>query len=148
MTKSTTDKSLYRILDALALTIDSIGYVKTLHLLDEGRTFGNNSSSNINKCAIAVVKTFDISLDELLRGKNRKYPYKYAYGIFVYLCYTELGYKLPHLSILLDKHKSNISRAKTNIEKILTETDNNFNKKIIAKLDICKDTLKELTFKN
>ena len=98
--------------------------------------------------AIAVVKTFDISLDELLRGKNRKYPYKYAYGIFVFLCYTELGYKLPHLSILLDKHKSNISRAKTNIEKILTDTENNFNKKIITKLDLCREALKELTFKN
>jgi chromosomal replication initiation ATPase DnaA len=82
----------------------------------------------------AVCKVFNISPDVVF-GKSRKYPRKYAFAIWVYLSYTKLNYTLPDLVNYTHKSLSTISKAKGSIDNRKNVTA--FEKKINEKLDEC-----------
>ena len=52
----------------------------------------------------------------------------------------------PKVTRVMREHEQHLKNVQA--LKLLQEKENNFNKKIIAKLDLCKEALKELTFKN
>jgi len=144
MTKKTqTQRLIYRLLNAVALTVDDIGYANTITLLNSGRTLQKKDSEKLNICAKAVITTFNMTMSELLNGTQKKYPRKYAFAIWVYLCNKELGYTLEELGEHLNKDKSGLSRASKLIKTIIGDEENKFDALIKTKLEECKTKLNQ-----
>jgi hypothetical protein len=141
--KTQTQRLIYRLLNAVALTIDDIGYANTISLLNSGRTLQKKDTDKMNLCSNAVITTFNMTMSELLNGTQKKYPRKYAFAIWVYLCNQELGYTLKELGEYLNKDKSGLSRAKRIIQTEMSKGDNKFDMLIMNKLDECKEKLNQ-----
>jgi|688.fasta_scaffold13175_26 hypothetical protein len=140
--KTQTQRLLNRLFNAIASTVEDIGYSNTISLLNNGRTLHKADTEKLNICATAVITVFDMSMGELLSGTHKKYPRKYAFGIWVYLCNVELGYSLSDLSLFIGKDKSGLSRAKKYINNLNTE--NKFEQLIQSKFDACKEKLQQI----
>lgn len=140
--KTQTQRLLNRLFNAIASTVDDIGYSNTISLLNSGRTLHKADTEKLNICATAICSVFDMSMGELLSGTHKKYPRKYAFGIWVYLCNVELGYSLKEISLFIGKDKSGLSRAKKHINTL--STDNKFEQLIQSKFDACKEKLNQI----
>ena len=126
------NKPIEQLFNALSQTLNEIGYMRTVHLLRKGQE--NVWNSDLKIATDTVCKVFNISPDVVF-GKSRKYPRKYAFAIWVYLSYTKLNYTLPDLVNYTHKSLSTISKAKQLIDNRRSETQ--FDKKINEKLDDC-----------
>ena len=91
----------------------------------------NLQESEIHLVSIAVADTFSIPISALF-GKSRKYPRKYAFAIWIYICHMDLKFTLTDLSAYLHCHMSTISKAKMLMEKLAN--DSAFDQKIHEKL--------------
>ena len=90
--KTQTQRLLNRLFNAIASTVEAIGYSNTISLLNNGRTLHKGDTEKLNICATAVITVFDMSMGELLSGTHKKYPRKYAFGIWVYLVHVLIYY--------------------------------------------------------
>jgi len=132
-------KPIEQLFSALSETLNEIGYMRTVHLLRKGQE--NVWNSDLKLATDAVCKVFNISPDVVF-GKSRKYPRKYAFAIWVYLSYTKLNYTLPDLVNYTHKSLSTISKAKGTIDNRRNTTA--FEKKINDKLDECVTIINQI----
>jgi chromosomal replication initiation ATPase DnaA len=107
-----------------------LGLLKTIDILRKGKKH-NLQESEIHLVSIAVADTFSIPISALF-GKSRKYPRKYAFAIWIYICHMDLKFTLTDLSAYLHCHMSTISKAKMLMEKLAN--DSAFDQKIHEKL--------------
>lgn len=133
------NKPIEQLFSALSESLNQIGYMRTIHLLKKGQE--NIWDSDINVATDAVCSVFNIS-PNILFGKSRKYPRKYAFAIWVYLSYTKLNYTLPDIVNYTNKSLSTVSKAKGIIDNRKNITA--FEKKINDKLDECLAIIKEI----
>jgi chromosomal replication initiation ATPase DnaA len=117
-----------------------LGLLKTIDILRKGKK-QNLHESEIHLVSISVADTFSIPIAALF-GKSRKYPRKYAFAIWIYICHEDLKFTLTDLSAYLHCHMSTISKAKTLMEKL--ENDSAFNQKIHEKLAQSREKFNQL----
>ena len=132
-TQQQTHRHIQNLFSVLSDALNDIGVIATINVLRKGRN-GSLDESDIHLTAKAVCECFGIPMNVLF-GKSRKYPRKYAFAIWVYLSYTKLNYTLPDLVNYTHKSLSTISKAKGSIDNRKNVTA--FEKKINEKLDEC-----------
>jgi len=138
MTPQQTKKTLENLLSALSDTLNELGAVQTLQLLREGR--GGFQKTDITTCADCVANVFEMPPNTLF-SKSKKYPRKYAFAIWVYICYNDLKYSLPDLAAHSRRSVSAISKSKKLIDEHPNVTP--FDKMIYDKLSIAQIKTKE-----
>jgi hypothetical protein len=133
-------RSIENLFGAISSSVKEIGIQNTIHLLEKGQA-QNIWKSDLSLAAQAICSAFDISTI-ILFGKSRKYPRKYAFACWVWLCYYDLNYSIIDLQGYAKTSTSTISKAKQFIDNFGNDTT--FEKKIHQKLDQAKIKLKEL----
>jgi chromosomal replication initiation ATPase DnaA len=123
-------REIENLFSAISDTLNEVGLVQTISILKKGSQ-GILWKSDLSLASKAVCEAYDIA-SEVLFGKNRKYPRKYAFACWVYICYEDLNYGLSDLSAYTHRSMSTISKAKQLIEDYPQETT--FDKKIHEKL--------------
>lgn len=139
-TPQQTHRQIQNLFSVLSDTLNDVGVLQTINILKKGR---NNTSdeSDIVLAAQAVADSFSIPIIALF-GKSRKYPRKYAFAIWVYICYIDLRYTLADISSYKHCSQSTISKAKQLMEHY--PKDSAFNQKIHEKLAQSRERFKEL----
>lgn len=138
MTK-TKIREIENLFSAISDTLAEVGLVQTISILKKGGQ-GVLWKSDLSLAAKSVCEAYDIP-SEVLFGKSRKYPRKYAFACWVHMCYVDLNYGLSDLSAYTHMSKSTISKAKQLIENYPSVTT--FDKKIHEKLAISRKKLSE-----
>ena len=136
MTKSK-NREIENLFSAISDTLAEVGLVQTISILKKGSQ-GILWKSDLSVVAKAVCEAYDIP-SEVLFGKSRKYPRKYAFACWVYICYVDLNYGLSDLSAYTHASMSTISKAKQLIEDYPNETT--FDRKIHEKLSFSRRNL-------
>lgn len=139
-----THRQIQNLFSVLSDSLNDIGVLRTINILKKGRN-DNLQESEIHLVAISVSETFSIPIPVLF-GKSRKYPRKYAFAIWVYICYTDLNFTLMDLSTYLHCSLSTISKAKIFMEKY--PNDSAFDQKIHEKLAQSRDKFKQINITN
>lgn len=129
-TKQQTHRQIQNLFSVLSDALMDLGLLKTIDILRKGKKH-NLQESEIHLVSIAVSDTFSIPISALF-GKSRKYPRKYAFAIWIYICHMDLKFTLTDLSAYLHCHMSTISKAKMLMEKLAN--DSAFDQKIHEKL--------------
>jgi chromosomal replication initiation ATPase DnaA len=129
-TKQQTHRQIQNLFSVLSDALMDLGLLKTIDILRKGKKH-NLQESEIHLVSIAVADTFSIPISALF-GKSRKYPRKYAFAIWIYICHMDLKFTLTDLSAYLHCHMSTISKAKMLMEKLAN--DSAFDQKIHEKL--------------
>ena len=129
-TKQQTHRQIQNLFSVLSDALMDLGLLKTIDILRKGKKH-NLQESEIHLVSIAVADTFSIPISALF-GKSRKYPRKYAFAIWIYICHMDLKFTLTDLSAYLHCHMSTISKAKMLMEKLAN--DSAFDQKILEKL--------------
>lgn len=133
-------RSIENLFGAISSSIREIGIQNTIHLLEKGQSH-NVWKSDLSLAAQSVCEVFDIST-VILFGNSRKYPRKYAFACWVWLCYYDRNYSVIDLQGYAKTSVSTISKAKQFIDNFPNDTA--FEKKIHQKLEQSKTKLKEL----
>ena len=138
-TPQQTHLQIQNLFSVLSDTLNDIGVLQTINILKKGK---NNSvdKSDLVLASQAVAESFNIPVTALF-GKSRKYPRKYAFAIWVYICYIDLKYTLSDISGYIHLSPSCISKAKQLMEKY--PQDSAFNQKIHEKMAQSRERLKE-----
>ena len=131
------NREIENLFSAISDTLAEVGLVQTISILKKGSQ-GVLWRSDLAVAAKAVCETYDIPT-EVLFGKSRKYPRKYAFASWVFICYVDLNYGLSDLSAYTHASMSTISKAKQLIEDFPNETT--FDKKIQEKLAYSRKNL-------
>jgi hypothetical protein len=134
---TTKNREIENLFSAISDTLAEVGLVQTISILKKGSQ-GVLWKSDLSVAAKAVCEAYDIP-SEVLFGKSRKYPRKYAFACWVYICYADLNYGLKDLSSYTHSSMSTISKAKQLIEDYPNETT--FDKKIHEKLFVSRKNL-------
>ena len=129
-TKQQTHRQIQNLFSVLSDALMDLGLLKTIDILRKGKKH-NLQESEIHLVSIAVADTFSIPISALF-GKSRKYPRKYAFAIWIYICHMDLKFTLTDLSAYLHCHMSTVSKAKMLMEKLAN--DSAFDQKIHEKL--------------
>ena len=129
-TKQQTHRQIQNLFSVLSDALMDLGLLKTIDILRKGKKH-NLQESEIHLVSIAVADTFSIPISALF-GKSRKYPRKYAFAIWIYICHMDLKFTLTDLSAYLHCHMSTISKAKMLMEKLAN--DSAFDQKIHEKM--------------
>lgn len=143
MTTTTKIREIENLFSAISNTLAEVGLVQTISILKKGSQ-GVLWKSDLSLAAKSVCEAYDIPT-EVLFGKSRKYPRRYAFACWVYICYVDLNYGLTDLSGYTHLSMSTISKAKQLIENYPNETT--FDKKIHEKLAISRTNLAKYTNK-
>jgi hypothetical protein len=130
-------REIENLFSAISDTLSEVGLIQTISILKKGSQ-GVLWKSDLSLVAKAVCEAYDIPT-EVLFGKSRKYPRKYAFACWVYICYVDLNYGLSDLSAYTHSSMSTISKAKQLIEDYPNETT--FDKKIHEKLLVSRKNL-------
>jgi len=142
MTKKTnTHRLLYKLFNALAHTVDDIGYANTITALNNSRQNKQQDYDKFQDCVKAVCSVFEMNRSDLLNGTQKKYPRKYAFGILIYLSTSQLGYTVAEIGRHLNKDRSYLSRIKNDMERKLLKGDNRFDQMIIGKYNLCREKM-------
>lgn len=128
------------LLISLQTTINEVGLLNTITILENGKA-GKIEKSDIHLVSEAVCVSFDIPQSTLLT-RAKLYPRKYAFNIWVYLCVEKLKYTPSDLSQFTKRSKGTIYKAQSWMKKLIKNSDNPFNAKILQKL---KDSEYNLT---
>jgi hypothetical protein len=139
-TQQQTHRHIQNLFSVLSDALNDIGVIATINILRKGRD-GSLNESDIHLTAQAVCECFGIPMSVLF-GKSRKYPRKYAFAIWVYVCYMDFSYTLKDLSGYLNCSESTISKAKQLMEHY--PKDSAFNQKIHEKLAQTRERLKQI----
>ena len=139
-TQQQTHRQIQNLFSVLSDSLNDLGVLQTINILRKGRKI-NINESEIHLVAISVSETFSIPI-AVLFGKSRKYPRKYAFAIWVYICYIDLNFTLMDLSAYLNCSMSTISKAKNLMEDY--PNDSAFNQKIHEKLAQSREKFKQL----
>lgn len=139
-TPQQTHRQIQNLFSVLSDSLNDIGVLQTINILKKGRK-DNLQDSVIHLVALSVSESFSIPISALF-GKSRKYPRKYAFAIWVYICYTDLNFTLMDLSGYLHCSLSTISKAKIFMETYPNESA--FNQKIHEKLAQSREKFKQL----
>lgn len=139
-THQQTHRQIQNLFSVLSDSLNDLGVLQTINILRKGRKI-NINESEIHLVAISVSETFSIPI-AVLFGKSRKYPRKYAFAIWVYICYIDLNFTLMDLSAYLHCSMSTISKAKNLMEDY--PNDSAFNQKIHEKLAQSREKFKQL----
>jgi len=131
------NREIENLFSAISDTLAEVGLVQTISILKKGSQ-GVLWKSDLAVAAKAVCEAYDIPT-EVLFGKSRKYPRKYAFACWVYISYIDLNYGLSDLSAYTHASMSTISKAKQLIEDYPNETT--FDKKIHEKLSFSRTNL-------
>jgi hypothetical protein len=140
-TQQQTHRTIQNLFSALSDLLNDVGVYKTVIILRNGRNM-NLNQSDLHLTAQAVADTFSIPITTLF-GKSRKYPRKYAFAIWVYICHIDLKYTLRDLSGYLHCAESTICKAKRFMDNYPQE-ESAFNQKIYEKLAQSRERLKQL----
>ena len=143
-TQQQTHRQIQNLFSVLSDSLNDLGVLQTINILRKGRKI-NINESEIHLVAISVSETFSIPI-AVLFGKSRKYPRKYAFAIWVYICYIDLNFTLMDLSAYLHCSMSTISKAKNLMEDY--PNDSAFNQKIHEKLAQSREKFKQLNINN
>jgi hypothetical protein len=143
-TQQQTHRQIQNLFSVLSDSLNDVGVIQTINILTKGRKQSLNES-DIHLTAQAVSESFAIPITVLF-GKSRKYPRKYAFAIWVYICYMDFKYTLKDLSGYLHCSMSTISKAKMLMENY--PQDSAFNQKIHEKLAQTRERLKQITTTN
>ncbi len=136
-----THRQIQALFSVLSDSLNDIGVIQTINIINKGRK-STLMQSDIHLTAQAVSECFAIPISVLF-GKSRKYPRKYAFAIWVYICYLDYSYTLKDLSGYLHCSMSTISKAKMFMENY--PEDSAFNQKIHEKLAQTRERLKQIT---
>jgi hypothetical protein len=134
------NREIENLFSAISDTLAEVGLVQTISILKKGSQ-GILWKSDLSLVAKSVCEAYDIP-SEVLFGKSRKYPRKYAFACWVYICYVDLNYGLSDLSAYTHASMSTICKAKQLIEDYPNETT--FDKKIHEKLSFSRRNLSNL----
>lgn len=143
-TQQQTHRQIQNLFSVLSDSLNDVGVIQTINILTKGRKQSLNES-DIHLTAQAVCESFAIPITVLF-GKSRKYPRKYAFAIWVYICYMDFNYTLNDLSGYLHCSMSTISKAKMLMENY--PQDSAFNQKIHEKLAQTRERLKQIMATN
>lgn len=135
-----THRQIENLFSVLSDSLNDLGVLQTINILRKGKN-GNLHESEIHMVAVSVAETFTIPISVLF-GKSRKYPRKYAFAIWVYICYVDLNFTLMDLSAYLHCSMSTISKAKNLMEDY--PHDSAFNQKIHEKMALSREKFKQL----
>lgn len=146
--RSHSQRLLSALFSEVNRTISQCGYDLTLEILRDGRRKNLNDVHNHDIAAKCVAECFEINTAQLLHSRAKKYPRRYAFGIWVSICVDDLGYSMTQLSVIYDKNISNLSRAKKTIQACF-ESKSQFNNLVQKKLEECRErVLKSTTVEN
>lgn len=143
-TQQQTHRQIQNLFSVLSDSLNDLGVLQTINILRKGRN-KNLNDSEIHLVALSVADSFSIPISVLF-GKSRKYPRKYAFAIWVYICYIDLNFTLMDLSAYLHCSMSTISKAKNLMEGY--PNDSAFNQKIHEKLAQSRERFKQLNNTN
>jgi hypothetical protein len=127
-TKKNDGKGISQLLDAMKNSINEIGLIKTIYILENKKETIELKSKDIRFAIDTVCEVFGIKDYELFTEK-KKYPRKYAFAVWVYLCINILKLKYDDLVITSDKARITLQKAKQFIENYPNET--HFDKKMV-----------------
>jgi hypothetical protein len=127
-TKKNDGKGISHLLDAMKNSINEIGLTKTIYILENKKETIELKSKDIRFAIETVCEVFGIEDYELFSEK-KKYPRKYAFAVWVYLCIHILKLKYDDLVITSDKAKITLQKAKHFIDNYPNET--HFDKKMV-----------------
>lgn len=143
-TPQQTHRQIQNLFNVLSDTLNDLGLLQTINILKKGRE-GSADVSDLVIAAQAVAETFNLPTTVLF-GKSRKYPRKYAFAIWVYICYIDLKYSLADIAGYKHCSMSTISKAKQLMEDY--PRDSAFNQKIQQKLVQSRERFQELNQKS
>ena len=139
-TREHNHRQIQNLFSVLSDALMDLGVLRTINILQLGRK-GRLNESEIHLVSIAVADTFSIPISALF-GKSRKYPRKYAFAIWIYICHMDLKFTLTDLSAYLHCSTSTLSKAKVFMDNYPNESA--FDQKIHEKLAQSRERYKQL----
>mgnify|MGYP006197868067 FL=1 len=130
----------FKIFEELVLTVDRIGYEKTLEIIKNSRNLARDKDIILQEFIIqAICTNFSLSKKKLLKGSSNTHKTN-ALAICSYELKINLGYSQNKIAFVLNKHDSVISKyikrinylnEKISDDKILLDKMNEVRQKII-----------------
>lgn len=139
-TREHNHRQIQNLFSVLSDALMDLGVLRTINILQLGRK-GRLNESEIHLVSVSVSETFSIPPSALF-GKSRKYPRKYAFAIWVYICQMDLNLTLADLSAYLHCSTSTLSKAKVFMDNYPNESA--FDQKIHEKLAQSRERYKQL----
>lgn len=131
------------LLETMVSTIKEIGVLNTILVLEKGKDKSSNLESRDILWAMEVVcSVFNMPLETLF-SPSKKYPRKYAFGIWAYLCDKHLLYTPKDLAKISGKSRATIYKSTCFIRNFPKTSTNAFELKIIQKIQESELGLKE-----
>ena len=137
-------RSEIRIFEELVLTVDKIGYEKTLEIIRNSRNLAKDKDIVLQEFIInSVCSCFGLKKSDLLKGRSTNNKTN-ALAICSYELKFKLSYSQNRIALILNKHDSVISKY----IKRVSFLDSNYveDKKLIEKKNAIRDKIVE--FKN
>jgi hypothetical protein len=136
------NEKVEQVLTLLAKTITDVGLNDTIEILERGK-IEKLELNDINLVVESVCKAFNLPPSTLF-STSKKYPRKYAFAIWAYFSGYYLNYTPKDLSKFTNKSLETIYKAQGFIRNYPKTSDNTFDNKIIEKIKLCENNLKEL----
>ena len=136
------------LLETMVSTIKEIGILNTILVLENGKDKSNNFERKDILWAIECVCAVFNMPPETLFSPSKKYPRKYAFGIWAYLCDKHLLYSPKDLAKISGKSRATIYKSTCFIRKYPKASTNAFEQKIIEKINESENNLKLKLNKN
>lgn len=103
-------RSEFRIFEELVLTVDKIGYEKTLEIIKNSRNLARDKDIVLQEFIIQTVcSSFSFSKKQLIKGTS-KIEKTNALAICSYELKSNLGYSQNKIAFILNRHDSVISK--------------------------------------
>lgn len=130
----------FKIFEELVLTVDRIGYERTLEIIKNSRNLARDKDIVLQEFIIQTIcSSFSLSKKQLLKGSSNTHKTS-ALAICSYELKSKLGYSQNKIAFVLNRHDSVISKYIKRInylnerisdDKILMDKLTEINQKII-----------------
>jgi chromosomal replication initiation ATPase DnaA len=136
--KQDTNSQIIQLLESFKNTVIELGVTNAItHLENRNKNLLLNSVE-AKIITESVCEAFNIP-ESVLFSNAKKYPRKYAFGLWVSLCLTELKFSYPIIQNLSGKARITIYKAKQFIENYPNQS--NFDKKVHDKIALTKQII-------
>lgn len=136
------------VINEISKTIDIVGeeaFIKKIQQMREQKSLQFHSQDCRNVIS-TTSDIFNISEQELIYGKKRPSEKTHALGVIAYILTEHKNYKLKEVSLILNKHITNLSRWKNEV--INYDENHPLDKERIEKLSEIEHKLLMKNFKN
>jgi hypothetical protein len=105
-----------KLFGSLLRSIETLGIEKTAQMIENNlATELHIDDKNVAFVLNVVANVFEIPIEELIFGKQRKNQRRQALGMITYFMYYDFDLSMKQISSILQKQKGNLSKYKTEI---------------------------------